>query len=167
MSVDPKPPTVGLETLVRGFNQARNRLAPATDAAEFEHAYMAVFEALNWAAAIDEFCKYPDSQLLRGLHYVRNTVHHQLAQAIDFELPRAYGEGAYGSGVYGGVAYWSWKPLHDLPPLPPDRENKYTPAKRKGYEDVVAGHNVRPTLDALSNLFDTLSPKASSSSDAV
>ena len=85
MSADPEPPTVGLETLVRGFNEARDRLGtPKPDADSFDHAYMAVFEALNWAAAIDEFCRYPDSRLLWGLHYVRNTVHHQLARAIDF-----------------------------------------------------------------------------------
>jgi hypothetical protein len=151
-------PKVGLVTLIRGFNWARDRLAKTDlDADALEQAYMTVFEALNWAAAIDEECKHPEFKPLRGLHHVRNSVHHDLAQAIDFEPPRAYGEGSYGSGVYGGVSHWRWKPLRELPePDQQVRRNRYFRANCESYEEVVAGRSVVHTLDELSEFFDTL-----------
>jgi hypothetical protein len=69
------------ETLLLGYEQAVARFHAARLARDPAAAFIPLFEALNWAASIDESLGYLDHGELQGLRFTRNRVHHQWADA--------------------------------------------------------------------------------------
>jgi hypothetical protein len=121
--------------------------------------FIALFETLNWAAAMLD----PDSPLYatleaddtaQGMRYVRNRAHHQWADVLDPQdvpFPRpVMATGRPGGMVLGPiwVRDWFWKPLDQLPA--PTRGKDET--GRDAYEAKLAGQPARFALDHLADL---------------
>jgi hypothetical protein len=159
----PSAPVVPLKKLISSFDATLGRLgAVPPDADNFDGAYGCVFEALNWAVAISDVAierkltAVSSDSVVMGIRAVRNPVHHQLAEAINFHAG-AYGEGAYGIGPYGGFKSWTWKPLSEIPEPPAKhRKEPWYTLNRQSYESHVASRIVLDSLDKLSTLFATI-----------
>ena len=74
--------TVDLSVVRRGYADARERFHAARMGDDPVAAFLPLFEALNWAASIDEGLGYPDYPEIRGMRFARNRVHHQWADAL-------------------------------------------------------------------------------------
>jgi hypothetical protein len=123
---------VGPSWLVTGYRRALDRFH-ATSGARTEpmERFIPRFETLNWAAAfLDPKAEariphlYPRLNVddtVQGLRYVRNSLHHQWAEALDprdviFPRPLVVtGRGTSGPMGPIPVLDWFWKPLDDLP----------------------------------------------------
>jgi hypothetical protein len=128
--------TVGVQ--VFGLQQATERLEQAAaqrdDAAK---TYLPLFEALNWIVALDDRigaiwrpegkklgnkwrAKVQHGDVIIGLDWVRNVVHHQWADALRLD---PVGHGLYPSknlfpsdDLYPTYDHaWVWRPIDDLP----------------------------------------------------
>jgi hypothetical protein len=77
-----RDPVVDQAVLLRGYQQAVARFDESRLGHDATVAFLPLFEALNWAASIDERLRYPDYPELRGLRFARNRVHHQWAEAL-------------------------------------------------------------------------------------
>lgn len=132
---------VDVGVLVLGYHGAVARLE-AVGASDADEAFIPLFEALNWAAAIDwrisrEFApdgldlmprkewerRVSTDSTMFGLRFARNVVHHDWTQAVEWTADG-----------------WRWRPGVDLP------------SERKGrddYERELAGKLVIPTLQSL------------------
>ena len=128
-----------LGTLVDGYREALARFRDVAYADELpaDRAYIPLFEALNWAAAIGHGISAPRPDVLRAIVYVRNAVHHEWLQALKLE-PRAFGEGAFGEGKFGGYV-WRWRPVEDIP------EADFN-GRRGLYEALLASRSALDTL---------------------
>jgi hypothetical protein len=79
--------------MVRGYHQANERYYAAAAANQSEAAYFALFEALNWAVAVDDVVaeiwrpagareryswrgRVPSADVLPAVRTVRNLIHH-------------------------------------------------------------------------------------------
>jgi len=152
------------ETMLIGYTDAAARFDEAAKKMRDPQAtFIAAFEALNWAVALDDRVRRqwkPDGQLLSwkwrervghgaeimgGVRFVRNSVHHQWADAFRVDnagrmYPKTY-----------PVAYfeWVWRPADELPV--PDQK----PWKED--EDVyrlhMEGRPVRAALNVLNGAF--------------
>lgn len=140
---------------MQGFSAASDRFVSASQSRSRDETFPPLFEALNWAAAVDlritdrwnadspRACFWPScythGDVLLGMRYVRNRVHHQWADAFDVSL----------SGVAmqaeGGFV-WRWLPAEHLPP---GRDNAF----RDQYQRCVAGDLVTRTLQLLTACF--------------
>jgi hypothetical protein len=137
------PETVDQQWLVDGYLQSVGRFQGAATADSAEDAFHALFEALSWAASLDELLGFPDdSPVLRGLRFARNRVHHQWANALwldpggaefPMRLPFAFFE-------------WRWRGAEQLPP---GRNVRGRPV----YQQHLAGRPARRSLDAVADYF--------------
>ena len=94
--------------LLRGYREGLGRFHEARIGTDTVDAYLPLFEALNWAASLDEHLDYPDHPELRGMRFARNRVHHQWAEALYVT------EGAAYPRAYPRVFFeWRWR--MDLP----------------------------------------------------
>jgi hypothetical protein len=120
--------------MVDGYDRATARFQEACFGTSPVDAFIPLFEALNWAASIDERMGFPALPELRGLRFARNRVHHQYADALWLDesgaqlptpLPAAFFE-------------WRWRSQ-----LPPGRNSNGEEDYRNRLADVPA----RLTLD--------------------
>jgi hypothetical protein len=167
---------VPAEYLIDGFSRARGRFVEAAARGEPEvETFIPLFEALNWAAAIEAKIRddakdrgeraydtaTPDGQLLLAMRFVRGRVHHQWALALEpVDVPVAtitvqLGTGMGRSGVRppAVVRDWHWLPVERLRLPRKGREHKN---KEKAYRCLLAGHPVRETLEQLAPTLDRL-----------
>jgi hypothetical protein len=79
---EPSPRTADISALLRGCAQALARFHDARLGRDSVAAFIPLFEALNWAASIDEGLGYLDHAELQGSRFARNRVHHQWADAL-------------------------------------------------------------------------------------
>jgi hypothetical protein len=117
--------------LVAGYGEALHRFAGAEAGrgpVAVDRAYMGLFEALNWAVALDDRLErewpgergkgeqwsdaFAEGRTLRGVRHARNRVHHQWADAL-------------------GTAPRPLPPASPLPPqyAPPDLRRRPPPPK--------------------------------------
>lgn len=128
-----------------------------------DEARAALFEALNWAHAIDDQIgelwrphgaklglKWRDevegTEIVAGVRYVRNRVHHQMADALKSE------EGARFPMRFPVVFFsWIWRPAVELPA--PDKHRRDEQG-RAAYEATLANVRAEDTLIALGDVFE-------------
>lgn len=122
--------------LVDGYRQTVGRFHEARTGRDARAAYFPLFEALNWAAAADEYLKHPHHGHLRGLRYARHCVHHQWADALWLDESG----GAFPVTFPRTFFEWRWRDE-----LPPARNQTDEPA----YREYLATHPARLTLDSV------------------
>jgi hypothetical protein len=140
--------------LTDGFTNACTRLRQAQSHGDAVGAFQALFEALSWVHAIDDYIArvwsprgkvvgrdwrddpaLPESlkSVLDGLRYARNRVHHQWADAV------AVRDGA-----------WVWRSVDELPTPTKVQEDR---RGRAAYDEVLAGRAVEDALRRMVQVF--------------
>jgi hypothetical protein len=145
--------------LVEGYRRALARFTASADRRdEPRERFIPLFETLHWAVAIMNYSgdESPelDDDLLRGLRFARNRVHHQLAEAIE---PRDVPFASVVTNRRGGsriiapptVLAWFWKPPDQLPAGRKDRKGE------EAYRLHLADKRVEEALAHLDSLLDT------------
>jgi hypothetical protein len=167
-----KPDDENIQTfaaMFSGYDLALSRLETAVKEKEPTPAFIALFEALNWAVALDDrACEHwtPErkalgfgwrdrvkgAHLMQAVRFARNNVHHQWSDALELdesglELPAT---------LPAGFFEWRWRALGKLPARPPARSEK---AKARQAEEEAAygqeleGKTARMTLHELGEAF--------------
>ena len=89
--------------------------------------------------------------LMSGLRYARNRVHHQWADAL---VSRAVRGGltfpVSFPASFGTVVRWVWRDLNELPTAPDVPRDA---PGREAYGTALAGHKVSEAMDAMSQAF--------------
>jgi hypothetical protein len=157
---------VTVELMIAGYQAALDRFATAEKDREAEPALIAIFDALNWAVAIDDRVgetwrpagvklkqawrdEVPGARILDGIRLVRNSVHHDWAEALErvdgmpfplkFRLP---------------FHEWRWRPVDALPEPDPTKMNPAVlEGQRERYRAGLAGHSASTTLRQLDPIF--------------
>lgn len=149
-----------------GYDQALTRFQSAAKRRDAAPAFIALFEALNWAVALDERAAErwtPEGQPLgyawrervRGAHlmqavrFARNGVHHQWSDALERN------DGGMSFPMTFPLVFfeWRWRPLAELPPSPP---TKRLPEEQEAYRSWLEGKPARVTLHELGGAFGFL-----------
>jgi hypothetical protein len=155
--------TVPFGAMVTGFRLSVDRFGVAARAQDPLAAVIPLFEALNWAVTLDERVKEdwsPDGErrrpgwdwparlkgeeeadIVRGVRFIRNRIHHQWADAVSLKDARHY--------YPPRVLEWVWVPASDLPKADPRHDNG-----RDGYERLVEGHPVEYALSTLVLIYE-------------
>jgi hypothetical protein len=155
-------PDVKPHVLLRGYREALDRFQAALESTDPEDTFLPLFEVLNWAAAIDDRFAAdfaPDGlanmprrgwekrvtgeEVVRGVRFARNRVHHQWALAVDLRA-------AASSDRTTRFMVWVWRPVDELPepdPRHPDKRGQPL------YETHLADKPVEPSLIALEETF--------------
>jgi hypothetical protein len=154
--------------LTGGYAQAYERFLAATAMRDPDAVFFALFEALDWAHAVDDLIaltwsprrevigygwrKDPAlgggdelSNIMSGLRYVRNRVHHQWADALvtdgGLTLPVT---------LPARFSAYVWRPACDLPK--PPNEGREAPG-RTAYARALAGHRADEALEEMGRAF--------------
>ena len=149
-------------TLFRGYEQAFVRFQRAAEGRAPEPAFHALFEALNWAVAIDDVVaeiwrpagarerykwrgRVPGGDVMDGIRLVRNLVHHHWADALRLE------EGM-SSPLRDPIRNfsWKWRRAEELPPPTHKRDKARVPM----YQSVLADRHAEGTLISLADAFE-------------
>jgi hypothetical protein len=155
-----------LPWMVEGCLAAVERLRVETQRgdADAKDTFFPSFDALNWAASIDLFLfengAAVENDLLTGVRFARNRVHHQWAKA----LVRADSPGiprvtlaASSSRIVGPPPgfWWYWVGADQLPARPP----RVAPplSGKEQYKNNLAGKPAEATLEALRPILEALS----------
>lgn len=147
-------------TMFEGYRRALERFHAAVKGQDAVEAFIPLFEALNWAVALDERTaklwapdgkvlgwswreRVPGAEVMAGVRFARNRAHHQWADALVLDeghrqYPRSY-----------PVVYfeWVWRPASGLPPGHPDA------AGEELYRGRLEGRAARASLGELSEAF--------------
>jgi hypothetical protein len=158
-------PIVTFRIMLRGYREAVGRFRIAAATMDPEPGIIALFEALNWAVALDERCgKHwaPDGEPLgskwlerwsgdvaiaRGIRFARNRAHHQWAEALMLHFVNVR------SDRPNDEFEWRWRAAAELPSAPPERADR---RGEKAYEELLAGHAAETTLSSVEDLYDDL-----------
>ncbi|MDP8942558.1 MAG: hypothetical protein M3N16_00305 [Actinomycetota bacterium] len=150
--------------LLRGYNEAFRRFERAAQGdVTPEPGFLALFEALNWAVALDDRCREhwaPDGEpmgvewprrlrrarIVRAIRYARNRVHHQWAEALELRFERVREPLADPVREFD----WYWAAADDLPPPPRNRSDQQG---RVAYEKLLASRPAVLTLSPLRGLY--------------
>jgi hypothetical protein len=154
--------------LTDGFAQAYERFQSAQARGDSGASFHALFEALNWAHAIDDHIALTWSYqgqlqdygwrsnalfgrgdalalVMDGLRYVRNRVHHQWADALigrdGVQLPFK---------LPRVLITWVWRSIDELPSPPKGREDE---RGRAAYTAALADLAAQETLSTMSTAF--------------
>ena len=147
---------VSFEAMFIGYADAAERFEATAGDRDPIKIFNALFEALNWAVALDERigCHWvPDGKplgvkwtewlghgavIMGGVRFARNRVHHQWSDAI---VPSG--------GTTEEFVTWAWRPTDDLP--------KGRNQSGEGtYREHLEGRPVKVCLDVLGGAFLTL-----------
>ena len=150
-----------------GYAQAVARFELAAKEQEPQPSFIALFEALNWAVALDDrAAKHwaPEGEVLGydwrervshagvmgGVRFARNSVHHQWSDAL------ALDRGGFTFPMTFPMVFfeWRWRPAAELPE--PDRRDRYHEQNEAIYREGMEGLPARSTLAALGNAFGFL-----------
>jgi len=155
--------------MFEGFARATERFDLAIKDRDRTKTFIPLFEMLDWAVALDERARkrwYPEgeplgwawrdrvpgAQVMSGIQYVRNSVHHQWSDALELN------EGRFGFPLTFPMVFfeWRWRPASDLP-LPEKRhQNKGWKEGKEFYEARLQGEMARLTVGQLANVFNHL-----------
>lgn len=145
---------VQIGVMIRGYKQAQARYAEVAGRHDASEAtYFALFEALNWAVAVEDVIRevwwphgkrlgwkwrdeVPGAEVMQGIRMARNLLHHHWASAprIDFV-----------NGRHG----WSWPQADALPPTTTKGDAEAVPI----YSAMLAGVSVADTLHSVGAVF--------------
>lgn len=158
-----KPYTDNIVTfrmLHSGYLGASRRFHDASKERDKVAAFHPLFEALNWAVALDNRIgahwapegkplgwewreRVSNGDLVQGLRWARNSVHHQWSDALVATDGRRYPK------TYPVVYFeWLWRPASDYPRL-----KKIRPNGQAAYERRLQGTPARVTLSELGEVF--------------
>jgi hypothetical protein len=148
-----------------GYDQALTRLERAAKGREPAPAFIALFEALNWAVALDDragehfapegktlgfgWRDWPrGAHLMRAVRFARNNVHHQWSDALELD------ERGLTPPITPPAVWfeWCWRPLSDLPARPAEKSEKGKKRQAEEeaeYSERLAGQPARLTLHEL------------------
>lgn len=148
------------------------RLETAAKGREPTPAFIALFEALNWAVALDDragehfaphgktlgfgWREWPrGAHLMRAVRFARNNVHHQWSDALELN------EGKLAYTKTFPVVYfeWRWHPLTDLSARPSEKSEKGKKRQAEEeaeYREKLEGEPARVTLHELGQAFHFL-----------
>jgi hypothetical protein len=154
--------------LTGGYAQAHDRFRAAMAVSDVETVFYALFEALDWAHAVDDLIALTWSprgkvqgyawrrdpalgggdglaNIMGGLRYVRNRVHHQWADAlvVDGGLP-------FPINLPATFSAFLWRPASDLPT--PPNEGREAPG-RTAYAKALAGRRADDALEEMRHAF--------------
>lgn len=152
-----------------GYDQALTRLETAAKGREPAPAFIALFEALNWAVALDERAgkhwapegktlgfgwraRARGAHLMRAVRFARNNVHHQWSDALELD------ERGLTPPITPPVVWfeWCWRSLSDLPPRPvktKPKEKEWQAEEEAEYREKLEGEPARVTLHELGEAF--------------
>lgn len=150
---------MNVRTQVRGYAAAVARFRSAVAGHDAIAAYHPLFEALNWAASLDfriAELRAPDAkprgkdwymreggaEAVPGLRWVRNTVHHDWANALRLDTEGRRYPRRYPTRYFE----WVWRDIADLPPN--DRNTG-----KDVYSELLAGRPAEFTLQILLEVF--------------
>jgi hypothetical protein len=147
--------------LLDGYAQAVQRFEQAAKGCDAPPAFLPLFEALNWAVALDERIaahwapegkqlgwgwrdRVEAADVMAGVRFARNRVHHQWSDALrlddrGFVLPVTLPTGFF---------EWRWRDLADLPP-----SKRRDSDGESVYRDRLADSPARLTLTRLRDAF--------------
>jgi hypothetical protein len=148
-----------------GYTGALDRFEAASKNRDPVATYTALFEALNWAAAVDDRTdqdlilwkkrdKYEwrtrvhDADVMGGIRFVRNSVHHDWSDAVRIDES----EPSFPMTFPVVFFEWVWRSAGDLPPP----GQKQHPDAIRFYTEQMQGRPVRHSLHALREVFRTL-----------
>ena len=160
--------TVTFRLLLGGYLAALERFHEARLTRDSSAAFRPLFEALNWAVALDDQVaarwaphgqplglswsdQIANGEYVRAVRFARNRVHHQWADALvltdGFTFPATF-----------PIAFheWRWRPSSELPVGRSDQD------RQARYDELLAGQPARFALDVLDapyrQLADLLEP---------
>jgi hypothetical protein len=145
---------VGL--MVAGYRGALDRLSNVlkNPDATADDVFIPLFEALNWAASIDLFLieggTPVQDELLTGVRFARNRVHHQWAKAlarVDTPAPGpriTLAETSSQRIEPRQEFFWYWLKAQQLPASTPPVRG--LPSGEQEYKDKLAGNPAEETL---------------------
>jgi hypothetical protein len=161
---------VTFRMLHEGYVAAHERFAAATKGRDADKGFHSLFEALNWAVALDDRIRAhwaPEgkplgwtwrdrvvgAELMKGVRWARNGVHHQWSDAL------VRTEGAQFPMTFPVVFFeWVWRAAHDLPEL-----GRPDPNGAAAYQRDLQGRPARVALATLGEVFqgvhDLLEPR--------
>lgn len=155
---------VTFRVLLSGYEQAVGRFNRASRSRDAGQVFVPLFEALNWAVALDDQARKhyaPEGQSLgwdwrarvdggdavRAVRCARNRVHHQWADALTLS------DGLSAPLVAPIVAHeWRWKRFGDLPLSDPPKGQSAARASQEAefdYERLLADRPARVALGQL------------------
>jgi hypothetical protein len=154
--------------LTRGYAQAHARFEQTQRDTDPDPTFFALFEALNWAHALDDLIALtwsprgkvegyawrsdpalgggePLASVMDGLRYARNRVHHQWADALVVRdgatLPVT---------LPTALITWLWRPVDELPTPSKGREDR---RGKEAYATALAGRRADDALAEMSHPF--------------
>jgi hypothetical protein len=163
---------VTFEAMFVGYTESLNRLEAASAFRDPVATYVPLFEALNWAQALDERVRahwVPNGKpagfswrnrilhgdLMGGVSFVRNSVHHDWSEAVvlrdhGVSFPLTFPM-SFTSGT-GKPWQWYWRDADELP-VP---SKKQFADNELVYRTQMQGREVKHVLDVLGGVFFTL-----------
>ncbi len=146
-----------------GYAAATGRFHEAAKTRDATAAFIPLFEALNWAVALDDRAAkhwtpagkplgfawrewVRDAEVMRGVRFVRNSVHHQWSDALVLD------EGGMSFPMTFPVVFfeWRWRPADGLPAPEKGRRDE---GGEEDYRAMLEGEPARTTLETLANAF--------------
>jgi hypothetical protein len=149
--------------MFEGYAQATSRFHEAVKTRDATAAFIPLFEALNWAVALDDRAakhwvpdgkplgftwreRVRDAEVMRGIRFVRNSVHHQWSDALVLDE-----RGMSFPMTFPLVFFeWRWRTADDLPEPENGRRDD---AGKEVYRGMLEGKPARTTLETLANAF--------------
>jgi hypothetical protein len=148
--------------MFEGYSCAVGRFDDAAKTRDPTAMFIPLFEALNWAVSLDERAakhwtrageplrwtwreKVRHAELLRGVRFVRNSIHHDWSDALELDERK----GRTYPRTYPVVFFeWRWRAAGELPELDrPDADGAAT------YCEHLQGQAARLTLEMLGQVF--------------
>jgi hypothetical protein len=153
------------EAMFNGYVDALNRFEVAAKTHDPVATYVPLFEALNWAVALDDRTaahfvpdgkpvgyrwreRIPNAEFMGGVRFARNSVHHQWSDALKLDHSAAQLPATLPSEFFE----WVWRPAAELP----NPDKKPRAADKRIYVEHLEGRAARIVLDVLGGAFYTL-----------
>jgi hypothetical protein len=148
--------------MFEGYAAATTRFLAAAKTRDSTAAFIPLFESLNWAVALDDRAakhwtpagkplgfgwrkKVKDAEVMQGVRFVRNSVHHQWSDALELDE-----RGLTFPMTFPAVFFeWRWRRADDLPQPEEKRASKHRDAGEGVYKEMLEGKPARLTLETL------------------
>ncbi|HEV7566095.1 MAG TPA: hypothetical protein VGO31_09085 [Microbacteriaceae bacterium] len=150
--------------MFEGYAGATSRFHEAAKTRDTTATFIPLFDALNWAVALDDRAakhwtpageplgfgwreKVRAAEVMRGVRFVRNSVHHQWSDALVLDE----------TGLSFPITFpavfmeWRWRAAGELPEPEPGRPRD--DAGREVYQQMLEGQPARVTLETLAQAF--------------
>jgi hypothetical protein len=143
--------TVPRGWLVRGYAEAHDRFLAASQHPDSPEAlFLPLFEVLNWAGTLEEKLRPHTDPLLSAIRFVRSTVLHDWADAVEgrhVTNPHIVTQGRSGPVAPPVVWEWFWRDRQHLP------TSKGRPRGGPAYDSLLSERPVRQALAQLRSVF--------------